>query len=161
MTDSTQSAAPTISPTEAQGRLDALATDPAWVGKFFAGDVEARQQFGDLTAAAALRDDHANALADEPAPDPEFKVYAQDELTARDLAGVIQDFRLQGISDAAISDLLSGKSASKQEYISVQKLQHMKFGDAEWVKRYLAGGAAERREATLMAMIVTAFEGPR
>lgn len=73
----------------------------------------------------------------------------------------MEEFRRLGIPDRAIEDLLTGRQLPKEEYIAVQKLQHMRFGDAEWVKRYLAGGAAERREAVLMAMIVTGFEGPR
>jgi hypothetical protein len=157
----TDKVSPNDTAIQAQGQLDALSSDPAWTERFFAGDVEARRQFGELTAAAALRDDHANALADTPAPDSEWKVYGPNELPARDLATVIQDFRMQGIGDGAISDLLAGRQLPKEEYIAAKQLQHMRLGDAEWVKRFMNGGAAERREATLMAMIIVGYEGPR
>jgi len=139
-------------PVEASAQLTARTSDPAWAEKFFAGDVAARREFADLTAAVAKRDPIAEAIAGT-APTPGIETTINGELGSRIMADVVQTFRGAGLSDGAIRQALEGQKVTKQELEAAKRFQEMRHGDAEWVKKLLSGDYAAKRESLLLSII--------
>jgi hypothetical protein len=152
------STAPTDKPTtatEARARLDHLVGDREWAKKLEAGDAEVNKEFHALTALAVdLRpaDRLDAALRGEVSPGLIETTTADNPLTTRKLASAVEGLREAGISDDAIRQAINGGKDHPDVLRAVQELKAKLFGDAAWVKRYLDGGAVERRQATLIAI---------
>jgi hypothetical protein len=140
----------------AQAALDKFANDPTIAQKIFGCDVATLKQFHDLTAAVAGGtgpDVLKNAIA--PQPVGGFDLTFHGEMPARDRAAAIDELRSSGISDYAIAEALIGTEFSVADVARTRALKAQRMGDAEWTKRLMNGGYAERREFTLMSIILS------
>jgi hypothetical protein len=141
---------------DARRRLDALAGDQAWGARFLAGDAEARREFGELSALVAAGDDAADAINGTAPPPQVLETTVDGALPRHAVNDFIADMRAAGISDDSTAQAIRGDSVSRQEVEAVRQLQRMRHSDPEWCKRLLSGGAAERREHTLMSIVLSA-----
>jgi hypothetical protein len=142
-------------PPDARARLDALAADPNFLKKLEAGDVATKQEFKALTervANAEPGDRLDAALRGEVNPGLIETTSVDNPLTTRKLASAVEGLREAGISDDAIRQAINGGKDHPDVLRAVQELKARLFGDQTWVKRYLDGGALERKQATLIAI---------
>jgi hypothetical protein len=151
--------APPIAPATAQeerAQLNALARDSTFAAALFGGDRAARAQFDRLVQLKNDADVVGDALAGVDQPQPQiFETLAHGQIPARDVKAVIEDMRLAGISDGSIEEALRGTPVTAREYAAETALQASKHGDPLWVKNFLAGNYAEKREATLMSIVLS------
>jgi hypothetical protein len=143
---------------EAKARLDHLVRDGEWSKKLDAGDADTHKEFHALTALAAdlpPADRLDAALRGEVNPGLIETTDADNPLTTRKLASTVEELREVGLSDDAIREAIHGGSNTAAIHRAVGELKAKLFGDQEWVKKYLAGGAAERKQATLIAIILS------
>lgn len=127
---------------EARAALTQLQNDTAWAGRFLSGDEGARRQFASLVyhianevPAAA----HSASVAGMVSP--------ATMLSAADGLAAI------GFDQKAIDEALTGIPNLGPEHVArANQLYAEATGNPDWVRRYLAGGAEERR---LMAAIST------
>jgi hypothetical protein len=125
-------------PNPAQGRLDGLLGNPAWVGRLMQGDAAAKAEFNGLgaylagvapepppaeTAAAALTEPSnraafdplaANARATLPATDS----VAPGELSSRELLEFVEVRRARGANDVLIREALDETRAYSPELVA-------------------------------------------
>jgi hypothetical protein len=139
---------------DAKAQLDLLGRDPNWSRALFAGDRAVRDQFDKLNAKAGA-DTIGDALAGIQEPEPIIETTMFGELPSSAVKQVIADMRTFNISDGAIAEAIAGTPIAAKEYAATVALQSMKFGDAEWVKRLMAGSWAETREWKLMCDILS------
>ena len=139
----------------AQAALDKFANDPTAGKKLFAGDVATTQELHRLTAAVAGStgpDVLKHAIA--PSTGLGFDLTLPGQIPARDRAAAIDELRSSGIPDGAIAEAFTGKQFTTEEVARARALKAQRMGDAEWTKRLMNGGYAERREFTLMSIIL-------
>jgi hypothetical protein len=150
--------APALVPQDAQdarAQLNLLSADPNWSRALFAGDRAVRDQFEKLTKMVSDADVVGDAIAGIEEPQQIFETTTGGQLPSRAVKAVIDDMRLAGISDGSIEEALRGTPVTAREYAAVTALQAAKHGDPVWVKNFLAGNYAEKREATLMAIVLS------
>jgi hypothetical protein len=140
---------------DARARLDILSKDKGWADRLFAGDVTANREFKDLTALAGSADDTAEAIAGTTSPQPLFETTTGGQLPRRHVNEIVASMREAGLSDGAIGEALNGGKVTRAEMAAAKAFKNMRHGDAEWVKRFLAGSYAERRENMLLSIILT------
>jgi hypothetical protein len=149
-----------LPPDDARGaaaRLAGLGSNAAWQEKFFAGDIEARAEFQRLTELAAGADAAADALAGTaPATPPMFEMTYGDQLPSSAISSAVTSLREIGFSDGTIADVFAGHTVTAKEHAMTKAHQAMRHSDPEWVRRWLAGGWVEQREAMLHAAILSA-----
>lgn len=141
-------------PSEAKAKLDYLARDREWGKKLEAGDTETQKEFHTLTALAAEAQpaDQLDKVIAGTAERPMFETVTDGQLSTGKLMSAVDGLRKVGISDDAIREAMNGGKNSAVIHRAVQELKAKLFGDQAWVKRYLDGGAVERRQATLIAI---------
>jgi hypothetical protein len=154
---STAPAAPTDKPTtaaEAKVRLDHLSRDPKWGEKLIAGDTDTLKGFRDLSALAAEAQpgDQLDRVIAGTAERPMMETVTDGQLSTGKLMSAVEGLREIGLSDDAIKEAINGGKNSAVIHRAVQELKTKLFGDPAWVKRYLDGGAIERRQATLISI---------
>jgi hypothetical protein len=139
---------------DARRRLDVLGNDPAWRDKFLAGHPAALREFTALHERINAGDPVADALAGAVQPPGEVEVTGEDQISRRNLAQTVQEYRELGISDEASVDIIQGRPQTPEAIAATKIMLNQRKGDPAWVQRYLAGGATEKREMTLMCGII-------
>jgi hypothetical protein len=59
-----------------------------------------------------------------------------------------------GVGDGAISQALTGKPETPEAIAAVKVFKAQRMSDPEWTKRFLAGGATEKREWLLWSIVI-------
>jgi hypothetical protein len=90
-----------------------------------------------------------------PVAPPLIETVANGELPARALATTVEQMRASGLNDETIRQAVAGEPVTKQEVEMAKRYQQMKHGDAEWVRKLLAGDFVARREQLLLSIILT------
>jgi hypothetical protein len=142
---------PTVTPNAAaaaSARLTGLTSDPKWSERFFAGDVEARREFAELTAAVAAGDDVSAAINGTSTAPPSIETVMNDDLPSRARTQVIDTMRDTGLSDGAIAEAFQGAKVSRQEFQAAKQYQAMRHGDQK------LGGAAEAERQAVHAKVI-------
>jgi hypothetical protein len=143
-----------MSSSQARDRLAALQADEKWTARFLSGSKKEIDEFNNLTAKKNEAGDRQLEIAMrhgvEVAPlIPE--VTFDGALNTARLANVIADLRDHGLEDAHIEEAFDEtRTIPRATHEAVKQLQRQRLGDADYVKRYLAGGAAEKREMALI-----------
>jgi hypothetical protein len=140
---------------DAAAQLAKLTSDPTWAEQFFSGAVDARRQFDQLTTAVANADITPSLIAGN-APTSPMELTIGNEAPIAAQMSAVNSLREAGLNDETISQILAGQPVSRQEQAMVRAAQAKLFSDSAWVQRYLAGGWEERRQATLMAAVLSA-----
>lgn len=144
---------------EAAVALSQLAADPVWAAKLLKNSPAEVQQMRDLVAAKVGRPTDPNLdliMVGDGEPQP-FAPVAESGLTVQDQAAAVIAFREAGLSDGVIREVLTGAPVSKAEQDAARRLYADKTSDASgWVSRLLKGGAVEKRELTLLRIILGA-----
>jgi hypothetical protein len=145
----------TLTPGQARIALAELQADEKWTQRFLDGGLKERKQFDEL---AAKKNEAADGQLVEIAmrhgveaapliPEVTF----DGALNTAKLANVIADLRDHGLEDDHISEAFDEeRTIDRATHDAVKRLEQQRLGDAEYVKRYLAGGAAEKREMALI-----------
>jgi hypothetical protein len=153
--------APPDKPTDAAGaraKLDALTADKSWSERYLKGGVNEAREFKELTAMVASADPATRlerVLAGEIHNNSVIETVSGDELSTSKLAIAVEGLREVGISDEAIKEAVNGGRNNAVIHRATQELKTRLFSDQAWVKKYLEGGAAERKQATLIAIILS------
>jgi hypothetical protein len=136
--------------------LEALTANALWRDKYFSGDAEARRQFTALTSRIADgTGETADALAGAPLPPPgTIETTTGKEMSRRTRADAVAGLRELGMNDATILQAIDGAEVGAHELAAARMQKSMRLSDAEWVKRYMAGGLAEKREMGLLNLII-------
>jgi hypothetical protein len=138
----------------ASAELSALMAKEGWSERFFAGHVEERRAFADLTAVIAAGDDVKAAMEGSTAEHPIVETVWDGGSPRRVLADAAETMRGSGCSDLVIEQALRGDPVTAQEREAVRRYEAMRHSDKEWVKRLLAGDADARREQLLMSVVM-------
>lgn len=147
-------------PTDAAGaraKLDALTANKSWSERYLNGGVDETREFKELTAMVASTDPAVRlerVLAGEVHNNSVIETVSGDELSTSKLAIAVDGLREVGLSDEAIREAISGGKNTAVIHRATRELKERLFGDPAWVKRYLDGGAPERRQATLISIVL-------
>jgi hypothetical protein len=134
-------------------QLTRLTSSRSWAEQFFAGSVDARRQFAELTQQIANANPTDAVLADAAPVAP-----TQGELTIGDEAPIaaqrsaVDFLREAGLNNETILQALTGEPVPAYERAFVQAFQAQCHGDEDWRRRFLSGGWEEQRQALLMAI---------
>jgi hypothetical protein len=150
---------------DAKSKLDRAMADPEFAKKLFARDAATRREFEALTKAAAESDgsDRLAAIVqghDIPAPAGIETVF-NGALSTRDTKTAVQWMKEAGIGDAAIAesilgvDVKTGKPYDAATIAQAKAMKAQRLSDPEWTKRLFAGGYTEKRELTLLSVILS------
>jgi hypothetical protein len=139
----------------ARAALDGFVNNKEWAAKYFAGDVQARQQFADLTTAIANAGDDVDAAIAGTATPPGMEVLTDGELPFRARMAVVEQMRTAGLNDATIAEAMKGEAVTKQEVEMARQRQAMRHSDKDWVAKLLAGDWQARKEQLLLSIILT------
>lgn len=140
--------------TEASAKLATLTADPEFRTKLLNGDVETRAKFNALTALVAEGGDVVGAAMNGVVPENEITTDGHASL--RNIADATTELRKAGLSDPAIREVMADAKQTRTSVDLAAQRQIERHGDADWVKRLLAGSHAEVREQTLLSVILAA-----
>jgi hypothetical protein len=142
--------------TEAKARLDHLVRDGEWGKKLEAGDADTNKEFHALTtfAAEAQPADQLDRVLAGTAERPMIETVTDGQLSTGKLMSAVDGLREVGLSDDVIREAINGGKNSAAIHRATQELKTKLFSDPAWLKRYLDGGAAERKQATLIAIVL-------
>ena len=144
-------------PAEAKAQLDDLSKDKGWADKLMAGDVAARREFDVLTKMQADADDRLEGVLNGTAQPQMMELTTPEHpLSTRDLQSGVDGLREAGVREEVIRDFLRGEPVSKETRQLVERFQAKRHGDAEWVKKLLAGDHEANRELTTMSIVLSA-----
>jgi len=144
-----------MSPTQARERLEGLKTNPEWQKQFLGGNGPQLREFSELSAKAAEAGNRLEAaFAYDPQTAPPFETTYDGELNVWQLAKVVADLRADGLEDAHIQEMWANEPIAKKWHDAARRLQQQRFADPEYLDRYLKGGAEEKREQTLIGIIL-------
>ena len=133
---------------EARAALTTLQNDPAWAAKFLSGDEGARREFARLVYHIA-----------EGVPAAAHTASAGGTVSPATLLSAADGLAEIGFDQAAIDDALTGiKDIGPQHVELANRLFAEATGNAEWMKRYLAGGVVERRQMTAINTVRSQWE---
>jgi hypothetical protein len=158
LTPGAPSAPPSVTPNvaaTARAKLDGLTSNAEWAGKYLAGDVAARHEFADLTAAIAAGDDVSAAINGTATAPPAMETVFDGQLPSRATADVVNLLRENGLSDGAIGEAFNGAKISREVAEQARQLQRMRHGDRDWVAQLLSGDHAARREQLLLSIVLS------
>ncbi len=143
-------------PQEAAIKLQTLTQNQQWRDQLLAGDSGVRAEFKSLTELAAQAGDRLDGVLNGTAQPQPFEMTSRENpLSTRDLQSGADDLRSRGLDDDVIREIMSDRVASKAEHDEVREFQRKRMGDAEWVKRLLAGDHEAQRELTLMSAVLS------
>ena len=146
-------AATPATPAEAGAKLDALSKNQDWASKVLTGSGPHVREFNDLIAKKSGSDKLDQILNGTIEP-PILETVMPGELSTRNVMTSVADLREIGLEDAAIRQVVEGKPVSKTEFDAVKRLHADRLGNPEWTAKLLKGGASERRELTLMQVVL-------
>lgn len=133
---------------EAKTVLDRLQNDPQWAGRFLGGDEAARREFAELSYLAM------NGV--RPAG---FNATVSGMSSPRDILNMADALAELGFPMKAITEAVGGIPDLNAEHVAkANEMYRQATGDAEWVKRYLAGGYAERQLMSAISVIRSQWE---
>lgn len=158
MTAAYNGAPPPAVPTDAAGaaaRLELLASDKDWGVRLLSNDVAARAEFARLTELSSTLSETDLAMIGHVPPNY-VHFNSASEAGLPEMAAAAADLREVGISPDSIRQLLDDREVSADEYQMVKHLHDQRFSDKAWTDRYMKGDLAARREATLMAIVLSA-----
>jgi hypothetical protein len=144
-------------PTDATGArllLNKLVADSGWATALMRGDEKVSKQFHELTALSAAGDDTADAAVGIQEPSALVEYTSGGRLNRRDTATAVQHFQEIGIGNDAISQAMNGARVSPQEHAAATAIMNARKADSEWTKALLAGNYEQRREFTLLNIIL-------
>jgi hypothetical protein len=150
--------APELKPTDAVGArllLDKLTADQSWAKALMRGDPQTSKQFADLTALSAAGDTAADAAVGIAEPSQLVEYTVNGELNRRDTAAAVQHFQEIGIGNDAILQGMHGGRVSSKEHAAATAILAARRNDPEWTAALLAGGYEQRREMTLLNIILS------
>lgn len=150
-----------LSPLQARQELGRRGEDAQWRDAFLSGSPSHRKDFDVLVARAAVDqqiDDIVASAGTNTATPGGPNISGLSAHDVRAAAGWLHD---SGLSDGTIAELLRGEtSVTDEDYRKlVPEVREKMFGDAEWVRRLMAGGATERRQLLAWGVIRTARKG--
>lgn len=140
------------SPAAARAELAAKLNDPQFYTKFANSSSEARAQFNDLLARGKA--DAADLIIAGKA-DTRFEVTTGGEVSKRDQMTAAAGLLEAGIKPDQVKRLLNNEPLSRADYETVLNVEREKLGDPEFVKRWLEGGAEEKRVMALVGIYKT------
>jgi hypothetical protein len=85
---------------------------------------------------------------------PMIETVTDGQLSTGKLMSAVDGLREVGLSDDVIREAINGGKNSAAIHRATQELKTKLFSDPAWLKRYLDGGAAERKQATLIAIVL-------
>lgn len=146
-------AAPIIpaSANEAAARLSELKADPKWRDQFLSGSSTHAKEMRDLQAVV---DKEQNTQVDMAIAGKLYDgIQPGGHLAA---VGTAEMLREANIGDTAIiKQVLTGGEVTPQEHAAAIARKSELMADAAWTDRYLKGGAAEKREMTLISIVLS------
>jgi hypothetical protein len=148
---------PDPNPQDATGArllLNKLVADSGWATALMRGDEKVSKQFHELTALAAGGDDAADAAVGIQEPSALVEYTSGGRLNRRDTATAVQHFQEIGIDNDAISQAMHGARVSPGEHAAATAIMNARKADTEWTKALLAGNYEQRREFTLLNIIL-------
>jgi hypothetical protein len=159
MTKEYRGAPPPATPTNAAGaaaRLELLASDKDWGVRLLRNDVAAKAEFARLTQLSSTLSQTELALIGHVPPGYVHFADSASNAGLPEMAAGAADLLEVGISPDSIRQLLDDREVSADEYQMVKHLHDQRFSDKAWADRYMKGDLAARREATLMAIVLSA-----
>lgn len=153
MTESYTPAATPATPAEAATKLETLSKNSEWASKVLAGSGPHVTEFKNLIAKKSAAD-RLGQILDGTFEAPLLETTINGELSSYKVGTMIADLREIGLEDAAIRQTIEAKPVSKTEFDAVKRLHADRLGNAEWTAKLLKGGATERRELTLMQVVL-------
>lgn len=153
MSEESNLPAPPATPAEAAARLDGLMADPKWASKMLSGNGPEVRELHDLVAKKSSGDKIDQIIAGTVEP-PIFETLHEGQLSTRNVMTSVADLREIGLTDAVIRQAIEGKPVPRAEYAAVKRLHADRLANAEWTAKLLKGGAVERRELTLMQIVL-------
>jgi hypothetical protein len=140
-------------PAAAAEKLDSLIANPEFRTKLLASGAAETREFHELMAAKSGGDRLGQIIAGT-AEMPLLETTMNGELSTYKIATTVADLRERGLDDATIRQTITGASVSKAEFDAVKRLHEDRLGDADWTSKLLKGAAKERREFTLMQVVL-------
>jgi hypothetical protein len=129
-------------------KVDPRTLTPAEATEFLSG---MKTAFDAKKLSARSQANLVEQIAEGVAEVPMIETTANGALTTYKQLQITEDLRNAGLSHEQIVGFLSGKPLSKADYDVVLQVEKHARTDGEFQKRLLAGGAEERRIATLLA----------
>jgi hypothetical protein len=136
---------------EATARLNQLKADPKWRDAFLSGSPRHAKEFAALTETIDKGDNPEidRAIAGELYDGP-----FQPSGHMQNIAAA-QMFRELGIGDDVTRQVLTDHEVTQEEYNKVAQLKAERMRDQDWVKQYMAGNGPQRRDMTLMNIVLS------
>jgi hypothetical protein len=148
-----------LSPVQASERLSQLGADESWRTAYLSGSVPHRKEADLLLQRAAMDeriDDIVLSAGADGAKLPTPGGANVHGLSANDVATAATWLHDAGLSDGSIGELLRGQAIPEEDYRKLEpQVREKFFGDREWVRRLMEGGAAERRQLLAWNIIKT------
>jgi hypothetical protein len=141
-----------LSAAEAASKLATLRTDNAWGDRVLRGEPGALAELRTLSQIISSTGSDLDAFILAAHDQPDINIDGQ--LSPKKVAGEIPALRESGLSDDVITELLAGRTSTRQELDAVKRLQTMRHSSKEWVDKYLAGDHEARRESRLMSIVL-------
>jgi hypothetical protein len=133
-------------PVSPQAKLSEFYADKENRAKLDAGDPATRQQFDELSRAAAVVDDPVKAAMAGHLPALPSSELRQLESGANWLRGI-------GLKDDTIADFLSGKPLPQSFKDQIKAGEQRLLQDRDWTQKWLSGDAACREQMALAKMV--------
>lgn len=146
---------PFASADQAQARLAELQQSQEWIGRLMSGDPKARGEFDAIHQMIAGADDQVDRAIAGNADPVLGEVAIEGELSTRQTAEAITGLRELGLRDEVVAEAIRGAVYPESVVRQAADLKRTRMSDPEWTKKFLAGSAAERREMTLMNVILS------
>jgi hypothetical protein len=148
-----------MSPGAARARLGGLLQNAEWQKQFLGGNGPQLREFKELSEKAAGPGDTRldAALAYDPNTAPPFETSYAGELNTWQLAKVVTNLKELGLEPDHIREAfdVENRTIDGATWAAAKRLEQQRFGDAEYVKRYLAGNPAEKREMALIRIVLS------
>jgi hypothetical protein len=138
----------------ARARLEQLKSDRDWTSKFLRGDIEARREFAELSAAVAAGSRTADAIA-APLPTQELETVGRGQLTSHQLNLEIAHLRGLGLNDDLIRQALDGQPVSAAERTMAVQMKKMLMEDGTWRAAFMKNNFVQRRQMLLLNLILS------
>ena len=148
-----------LTPAEAEAKLNELTADTeagrAWSAKWLGGNPGAVAEFRALVEAKNAKPaggDFLSRVINGTAELPLVDTH-HGGLTVRNQMFVAESLRDLGFTETSIREYFEGTPNSKEVVDNARLHEAQRTSDPEWVKRFLAGGRAERLELALAKAI--------
>jgi hypothetical protein len=143
-----------MSAAQARVHFNKLSADPAWTERFLNGGMaEQKELAAVMERKGDTKLDQAIEHGDEGVP--YFETTFSGALNSAKLAKVVTHLKELGLESGHIREAFNEDlMIDRTTYDAAKRLERERFSDADYVKRYLAGGAAEKREMSLLRIVL-------